>query len=175
MKRSIDPYHPIRLYFADALLSILRHDVGTPEDPESEAYLIDLLVEFVRSDRLFASSDGQGQIRSILDLIPKSDVLLEAESFEEERTANKLIGDHALFCAGFFPEVCRASVPVDYVERGKAAYYVVGCFDHDPYAEEAPMFLRLSDRFEAYRYGYSLMRASFEGFACQGWTDGFTA
>lgn len=179
MKHQIDPFHPIRLYFVDALQRSLRNQIGLPEDDVIEEYLVDLLLEFLRSERLFSlrASDGRA-IRSVAEMLMEADVRFNADSFEREREVNKHIGDYAIFASGLFPEAVGSDALeslIDYADQGKHAYYVVSTFDYGRYADEAPMFGRLSEGFEAYRYGLSLVRASFEGFARQGWGGGFEA
>lgn len=179
LKNHIDPFHPIRLYFVDALQRSLRHEVGLPEDDAIEEYLVDLLLEFLRSDRLFGLRGQDGRpIRSVAEMLLEADVRFNADSFEREREVNKHIGDFAIFATGLFPEaVGTDSVEslIDYAGQGKHAYYVVSTFDYGRYADEAPMFGRLSEGFDAYRHGLTLVRASFEGFARQGWGSGFEA
>jgi hypothetical protein len=52
---------------------------------------------------------------------------------------------------------------------------VASTFDHDPYGHEAAVLRKLSEGFEDYQYGLTLVRASFQGIAMQGWVRGYEA
>jgi hypothetical protein len=115
-------------------------------------------------------------------MLVEADVRLNADSFDREREVHKHIGDFLLFWSGLYPEFLRKlkapgskDLFVDFDEQGKYSYHVVSTFDHDPYSAEAPIFRKLSAEFEQYKYGLSLVRASFSGFAAQGWLNGFEA
>ena len=81
------------------------------------------------------------------------------------------VGDFTLFFAGFFPEAV-ASLPrlrplsidtfVDYVSAGKESYGVVAAFNLFEYRNEAPLFRRLSDRFEECVFGLNLVKREIE-------------
>ena len=104
---------------------------------------------------------------------------LQADSFEQEREVYRQIGDLVLFWTGLFPEALEGAAGsgalVGYPEQGQYAYHVVSTFDHPPYTDEAPVFRRLSEGFVTYQHSLKMVRASFEGFARQGWSDGFSA
>ena len=90
-------------------------------------------------------------------MLVESNPILDATSFDRERAVRKHIGDFTLFFSGFFPEAI-ASLPrihplsvdafVDYVAAGKESYAVVAAFNLFEYRDEAPLFKRLSERFE---------------------------
>jgi hypothetical protein len=88
-----------------------------------------------------------------------------APSFDAERALRKHIGDYALFVAGMYPEAMarRAAAPPSAQPRrtdqaGKESYFIVSQFNLFEYEQEAPLFARLSDRFERCILGLTLVR-----------------
>ncbi len=79
-----------------------------------------------------------------------------APSFDAERAVRKHIGDYALFVAGMYPEAMasdrrsRRHHPSlgELIHAGKESYFIVSQFNLFEYEQEAPLFARLSDRFE---------------------------
>jgi hypothetical protein len=81
------------------------------------------------------------------------------------------VGDFTLFFTGLFPEAV-ASLPrlrplsidtfIDYVSAGKESYGVVAAFNLFEYRDEAPLFRRLSDRFEECVFGLNLVKREIE-------------
>ena len=175
--------HPLRMYFAEALHHSLHQRLGMRETEDVERYLVDMMIAFLHDDRIFAIRNPEGRrVESVAEMIVEGDVRLNANSFDREREVHKHIGDFLLFWSGLFPEFLdRLKSPgsknsiLDYVRQGQFSYHVVSTFEHDPYGEEAPTFKKLSEEFEGLRIGLSLVRASFDGFAKQGWTNGFEA
>lgn len=173
--------HPIRSYFvgevhrATERLGLVAEDV--------EVYLASMLVEFLHRDDIYAIRDATGrQVESVVDMVAEGDVRLNADSFDRERHVHKHIGDFLLFWSGLFPEFLRyLKAPsskdslLDVVRQGQFSYYVASTFEHDPYGPEAPTLRKLSEQFVGYQQSLSLVRASFEGFRRQGWSDGFPA
>ncbi len=182
MKREIASDHPLRHYFVETLHDSLATKLAVEASEEVEAYLSDLMVSFMDMDNVFKIRDPFGApVHTIAEMVVEGDVRLNASSFDREREVHRHIGDFLLFWSGLFPEFLNGvkaagnDVLLNPVQQGRYSYHVVSTFDHDPYAEEAPLFEELSRHFEDYRYGLSLVRASFEGFARQGWMDGFQA
>ncbi|HZH97686.1 MAG TPA: hypothetical protein VEX38_01835 [Fimbriimonadaceae bacterium] len=175
--------NPIREFFALVVHESLCTRAGLQEDEEVEAYIAEMLIAFLHQDHIFAIRNANGEkVESIAEMLVEGDVRLNADSFEREREVHKHIGDFLLFWSGLYPEFLRKlkspgskDLFVDFDEQGKYSYHVVSTFDHDPYSAEAPIFRKLSAEFEAYKYGLSLVRASFSGFAAQGWVNGFEA
>jgi hypothetical protein len=89
-----------------------------------------------------------------------------APSFDAERALRKHIGDYALFVAGMYPEAMRSERRMrrhrpslgELIQAGKESYYIVSQFNLFEYEEEAPLFARLSDRFERCILGLTLVR-----------------
>ena len=81
----------------------------------------------------------------------------------------KHIGDYALFVAGMYPEATgserrlRRHQPSlgELIRAGKESYYIVSQFNLFEYEQEAPLFARLSDRFERCILGLTLVRDEF--------------
>jgi hypothetical protein len=166
------PSNPIEALFGEALQDALRRRVGLQPNEALEAYLTRLLVEFLRQDRLDAIRDPEGRpVRSISEMLEYGEVTQRAESFNQERTVHRHVGDLLLFWSGMFPEALprlTASDPrdafLDCTRQGQESYHVVSTFDHDPFAEESRLFKKLSEDFEAYQMGLAQFRASFHGF-----------
>jgi len=183
MKRDVSGDHPIRHYFVEALHDSFNRELGLENSEDVEAYIGDLLVDFMSFDNVYGIHDSFGQpVETIAEMIVEGDIRGNAMSFDREREVHRHIGDFLLFWSGLFPEFLKQmrspgskDMLLDPVRQGRFSYHVVSTFEHGAYAHEAPIFKKLSDEFEQYRYGLALVRASFEGFARQGWTDGFTA
>lgn len=183
MKRDISGDHPLRHYFVETLHDSFSHELSIETSEDVEAYLSELLVNFMDVENLYSIRDPFGQpVQSVAEMMVEADIRLNADSFAREREVHRHIGDFLLFWTGLFPEFLMQmkapgskDVLLDPVQQGRFSYHVVSTFEHGAYAHEAPIFKKLSRHFEDYRYGLSLVRASFEGFARQGWTDGFSA
>jgi hypothetical protein len=183
MKGNLSSDHPLRHYFVEALHDTFRGEPTIESSEDIEAYLSELLVNFIDMENVFEIHDPYGRrIDSVTEMMMEADIRMNADSFAREREVHRHIGDFLLFWSGLFPEFLMQmkapgskDVLLDPVRQGQFSYHVVSTFEHGAYAHEAPIFKKLSDDFENYRYGLSLVRASFEGFARQGWTDGFQA
>ena len=168
----------IQGFFQATLRGSLHEEV-----PEVEQYLVSLLVRFLHQDHVFPIRDGEGRrVTSVAEMLEYGDVRLRAQSFKAERDVHQHVGDFLLFWSGVFPEFLpKLAAPgtkdmlLNCVAQGQMSYGIAGSFDHDPFADEARVFRRLSDRFVVYQRSFSLVRASFEGFSRQGWVDGFSA
>lgn len=130
-------------------------------------YVARLLCEFSESDKLYKVRDDEGRPLLTLDamVLAADPVHGTAASFDEERAVRKHIGDYALFLSGMYPESMDAYRKRygkhsyrELVEVGKESYYIVSQFDLEEYAEEAPMFRRLSGWFDRCIYGLRLVR-----------------
>ena len=183
MKRDISNDHPLRHYFVEALHDSFNKELGIRDAEDVEAYIGNMLVDFIDVDNIYDIHDSYGRpVESVSEMLVEGDIRMHADSFEREREVHRHIGDFILFWSGLFPEFLKQmkapgsrDVLLDPIRQGQFSYYVVSTFEHGAYAHEAPIFKKLSTDFEQYRYGLGLVRASFEGFVRQGWTDGFTA
>lgn len=183
MNRDSGNDHPLQGFFTQALDESLHERLQLERQADVEAYLVQMLVRFLHEDNIYGIKDSSGRpVRSVAEMVAEGDVRLNATSFAREREVHRHIGDFLLFWSGLFPEFLRhmagagtKDMLIDCVKQGQFSYHVVSTFEHDPYGGEVETFKKLSADFEAYRIGLSLLRASFEGFANQGWTDGFRA
>ncbi len=169
--RRISPDHPLRHLFESL---VRRHFFGTAQLPDAAiaAYVGGVLTDFTFVDNLYRIRNARGrQLEDIAEMLIESNPLLDARSFDREREVRKHIGDVALFYTGLFPEAV-AMLPrlrpfsmdlfVDYVTAGKDSYRVVAAFNVFEYREEAPLFERLSDRFEQCVFGLNMVKRELE-------------
>lgn len=178
MERKISESHPLRTYFRESVHHAVHDRIGLTECDDVEEYVVDLLVEFLHDERIFAIRDSRGRrVETVAEMLAEADVRLNADSFQREREVHRHIGDFLLFCSGLFPEMLRSlrgfplgSPEKEAARQGSFSYAVVSSFDHAPYAVEAPTFRRLSDEFAAVQEALLLLRASFQGLRRQpGW------
>jgi hypothetical protein len=113
----------------------------------TEFYLVNLLVNFVRSEKLFVE-DADGQVREE----PLALILLDALSRggQARSTGLRRLGDTALFVSGFFGDsISRSAVDVDYyVAMGERAYGALAGAER-PGKAGGP-FAELSSRFPTF-------------------------
>jgi len=162
-----DPTHPLEPFFHQMVRNSYEGKLGL-NDPDATAYVAHLLCEFSESDNLYKVRDEEGRpIEELDDMMLASDpVHGSASSFDAERALRKHIGDYALFVAGMYPEATgsprrlRRHQPTlgELIQAGKQSYFIVSQFNLFEYEQEAPLFARLSDRFERYILGLSLVR-----------------
>jgi len=159
--------HPLEPFFKQAVRNSYEGKLGL-NDPDVTAYVAHLLCEFTESDKLFMVRDEMGRpIEELSEMVQASDpVNGTATSFDAERALRKHIGDYALFVAGMYPEAMgsnrrqRRHQPSlgELIQAGKESYYIVSQFNLFEYEQEAPLFARLSDRFERCILGLTLVR-----------------
>ena len=137
-------------------------------DPEITLYVARMLCDFSEPENQFRLREAtERTLETFRVMVRAADpVNGTATSFDAERAIRKYIGDYALFIAGMFldvvesgpnPEADRATL-AELIQLGKESYYIVSQFDVFDYAEEAPLFARLSDRFEHCVLGLALIR-----------------
>jgi hypothetical protein len=158
--------HPLEPFFQQMVRNSYAGKLGI-HDASITRYVAGLLCEFSEADKLYKVKDENGKpIVAIEELVTAADpVHGTAPSFDAERAVRKHIGDYALFVSGMYPESMdpfrrrhgQHSFE-DLVRVGKESYYIVSQFDVAEYAEEAPMFGRLSDWFDRCIYGLQLVR-----------------
>jgi hypothetical protein len=162
-----DQSHPLEPFFQQMVRNSYEGKLGL-NDPDATAYVAHLLCEFSESDNLYKVRDEEGRpIEELSDMMLASDpVHGSASSFDAERAVRKHIGDYALFVAGMYPEATgsprrlRRHQPSlgELIKAGKQSYFIVSQFNLFEYEQEAPLFARLSDRFERYLLGLTLVR-----------------
>lgn len=158
--KEIGPNHPLRELFLESVHEqVLRH-VCSGGNELAETYLAGLLLDFVRTDRLYSLKDGDGNtLTSVIEMAAEGDIRLGAPSFEREREVHKHIGDYILFWAGVYPDFLHklrclqlADLACDYTAQGRSSYRLVSTFTHPPYDAEAPVFEVLSEGFEDFAF-----------------------
>jgi hypothetical protein len=168
----IGPDHPLRKLFESLAERRIYRDAQL-HDAQIASYIASLLVGFTHAGNLFKIRSARGKaLEDVGEMLIESNPLLEGHSFIYERVVRKHIGDYTLFLAGLFPEYV-ASLPrrglrldafVDYVKAGKESYRIVSAFDQFEYRDEAPLFRRLSEKFELCVYGLNLVKQDLEQY-----------
>jgi hypothetical protein len=161
--------HALRQFFHEVVNDCYQEYLQL-EDSEITSYVADLLTDFCSSDRLYPIRDPQGRrLKDVGEMLLASDpVNGTAASFDVERRIRKHIGDYALFCTGMYPEAVHKwrenenANLYEMIRTGKESYYIVSQFDQFEYAEEAPLFGRLSECFESCMYGLNQVREEME-------------
>lgn len=174
MEYDISDSHPIRRYFAVEIHRALL-EVGLCEQ-DVEAYLSHMMVQFMHHDKIFAIRDAAGhRLEAVVDMLAEGDIRVNANSFDRERQVHKHIGDFLLFWSGLFPEFLmqlkkptHKDAAVDIIRQGQQSYFLASTFEHDPYAVEAPVLLKLSTDFEGYQRGLTVVRESLGPVWMQG-------
>ncbi|MGA2634771.1 MAG: hypothetical protein ABSF16_11085 [Terracidiphilus sp.] len=159
--------HPLEPFFHQAVRNSYEGKLGL-HDPDVTDYVARLLCEFSQSENLYKVRDDAGRpIEELTDMMLAADpVHGTAPSFDAERALRKHIGDYALFVAGMYPEAIGSNRRLrhrqpsleELIRAGKESYYIVSQFNLFEYEQEAPLFARLSDRFERCILGLTLVR-----------------
>jgi hypothetical protein len=134
----------MREYFRETLQRTLQQRRLALTDT-AQAYLVNLLTEFARSENVFAGTE-RGEQFGFVDLLQRAQ---ESQPTEALRIY-KHMGDSSLYLTGFFAEsVERRAVPVDYyVSMGGSAYDAVARLMRPTAATSSALFSELSARFE---------------------------
>ncbi|MGA2675024.1 MAG: hypothetical protein ABSE99_17555 [Terracidiphilus sp.] len=157
--------HPLEPFFHQAVRNSYEGKLGL-HDPDVTDYVARLLCEFTEADKLYKVRNQAGRpIEKLTEMMLAADpVHGTAPSFDAERAVRKHIGDYALFVAGMYPEAMdsgrrrhRPSLG-ELIHAGKESYFIVSQFNLCEYEQEAPLFARLSDGFERYLLGLTLVR-----------------
>lgn len=163
--------HPLEPFFQQAVRNSYEGKLGL-NDPDVTSYVARLLCEFSEADNLYKVHDEMGRpIDELTEMVEAADpVHGSAPSFDAERALRKHIGDYALFVAGMYPEAMGSNRRLrrrqpslgELIQVGKESYYIVSQFNLFEYEKEAPLFARLSDRFERCILGLTLVREELE-------------
>ncbi len=167
--------HPLRRLFAILTERNFAAQLGW-EDTGVTRYLAALLTEFAHSDRLYRIRNAKGRrVEEVAELLLEADLLHRAASVEREREVHRQIGDFTLFMAGLFPDYLqslrsarRVTTPdalLDHIQTGKRSYAIVSEHRYGQHGETAPLYRKLSDRFELCVYGLGCVRADLERLA----------
>ena len=159
--------HPLEPFFHQAVRKSYEGKLGL-HDPDVTGYVARLLCEFSEANNLYCMRDDSGQPIDRLEEMERAadPVNGTAPSFDRERALRKHIGDYALFVAGMYPEAAeskrrlrhRTPSLAELIRAGKESYFIVSQFNLFEYEKEAPMFARLSDGFERWLLGLTLLR-----------------
>lgn len=131
-------------YFRELVTGAMeRRRVATR--PETEFYLVNLLNQFMTTDRLYAR-DADGQMKDEPLAFLWKDALEEPRR-EHQRAVFRQVGDISLYMAGFFQEsLSRRMVDVDYyIEFGGRAYRQVA--QRADESQQRDMFGELAEKF----------------------------
>lgn len=164
--------HPLERFFQQAVRNSYEGKLGL-NDPDMTGYVAHLLCEFSDAENLYCVRDEAGRpVEDLSEMISACDpVNGPATSFDVERALRKHIGDYALFVAGMYPEAAGSSRRLRYhypslselIRAGKESYFIVSQFNLFEYEQDAPLFARLSDRFEHCILGLTLVREELQG------------
>jgi hypothetical protein len=159
--------HPLEPFFQQAVRNSYEGKLGL-HDPDVTSYVARLLCDFSDAGNLYCMRDGLGRPIDELEEMERAadPVHGGAPSFDAERALRKHIGDYALFVAGMYPEAAgsrhrrRHPSPslAELIRAGKESYFIVSQFNLFEYEKEAPLFARLSDKFERWLLGLTLVR-----------------
>lgn len=172
MPQAIPESHPLRQLFGTLVEQAFTR-VLQEHQVEVLRYMVNLLTEFTHMDNVYRIRDAHGMpLREVAEMLAEGDILLNATSFSREREVHRHIGDFTLFWSGVYPEAIphlrhalSKDALIDYVQQGKKSYHIVSTFDIGEWKQEAPLFRRLSERFELYMFGLNLVRQGWERIA----------
>ncbi len=126
------------------------------DDPPAARYLADLLTRFARAEALRAVQTATARrldtvADSLLAIERAWDIGSPGFNPAEERVLRRHIGDYTMFMTGIFRDyVERLAVTGYYEHEGRRAYRFLSETARVDGEPEAPLFRRLSDRFEQY-------------------------
>ena len=159
--------HPLQQFFLQLVSENFYSSIGL-RDPQLSQYVAAMLTEFTEVERLYQIRNAAGRrLDDVGEMLLEADpVFGEALSFDRERAVRKHIGDYTLFFTGMFPEAInrfrlrrqRLENFVDFIRAGKESYYIVSTFEVFEYAKAAPLFAKLSARFEECVYGLNQVK-----------------
>ena len=159
--------HPLQHLFEDLVARHYAEEIGI-RDPQVVGYVAHLLSEFCDAEQLLKIRNAAGRpLNDVGEMLIESDPIYgPAPSFDRERQVRKHIGDYTLFFAGMYPESInhlrlrhdRLENFVDWMKAGKESYYIVSKFDCFEYTKVAPLFEKLSTRFEQCVYGLNCVK-----------------
>lgn len=163
------PKRLLRRFFAGLTEYAFQTRLGVA-DPALIDYLSDMLVRFVRCDKVYRLRDLTG--RPLIEVAEMS-VESEARVGDARREAHRHIGDFILFWTGVYPEALRRMRGpqskdqfVDYCAQGKRSYYIASTIavDKGDESEKATkdVLERLSGEFELCMHGLNEVRREWE-------------
>ncbi len=161
--------NPLRTLFEEIVFGCYSQ---TPElnDAEIASYVAGILTDFAETEHLYRIRDQRGRpLHDVSEMLVASDpVYGEAYSFPREREVRKHIGDFSLFFAGMFPMYAQwdrrsPHESLQALQRaGKESYYIVSQFNIFEFEQEAPLFARLAETFDACAHGLTQVRKELD-------------
>lgn len=159
--------HPLQQFFLELVSEHFSSSIGL-RDAQVSRYVAAMLTDFCEIERLHQIRNAAGTpLGDVGEMLLEADpVFGEAPSFDRERAVRKHIGDYTLFFTGMFPEAInhfrlrrqRLENFVDFIRAGKESYLIVSKFEFFEYAKVAPLFAKLSARFEECVYGLNQVK-----------------
>lgn len=130
-------------FFREAVGAALKR-TGVTLSEQAEAYVVHLLSDFSRSERVYVGTD-RGEQPALATMLSRAQEALP----EEAVRIYKHMGDSSLYLSGFFTESVENNlVGVDYyVSMGESAYASVSGLMRATAAKASALFSELSDRF----------------------------
>ena len=160
--------HPLEPFFQQAVRNSYEGKLGL-HDPDVTGYVARLLCEFSEADNLYRVRDEMGrpieELEEMLSAVgpgPRHRALLRcgARFAQAHRRLCAVRGRHVSGGHRLRIAVCAAIIPASTSSSsaGKESYFIVSQFNLFEYEQEAPLFARLSDRFERCILGLTLVR-----------------
>ncbi len=156
----------LRKFFAGLTEQTFEVQLGVA-DPPLVDYLTELLINFVRNERVFRVRTLNGRpVYEVADMVAEA----EHRIGDARREVHRHIGDFTLFWTGLYPEAVRElrssdkkDYFVDYCRQGKRAYHIAATIETE-HEETAPrdVLERLSRQFEMCAYGLREIRREWE-------------
>lgn len=161
--------HPtLRKLFSGLVEQAFFVEIGVCE-PRLTDYLVDLLLDFVHSDRLYRIHDAQGQkVQTVVDMIAAAEREKQGGGQADPLGVYRHIGDFALFWTGVYPEGLRRRRGVNpdqllsYVDQGKESYARASELTDEESRPPRWLLRRLSRDFEVCAHGLGVVRRSWE-------------
>lgn len=159
--------HPLESFFQNAVRISFVDKLGL-DDPEIIDYVAHMLCEFSEPDSLHRLTDATGhRIETVAEMLRAADpVYGTANSFDEERSIRRYIGDYTMFMAGVHLDVMESaphyetdhSIAEELIRVGRESYFVVSQFNVFEFQEHAPLFARLSECLDRCVLGLAMIR-----------------
>ncbi|MGO9434109.1 MAG: hypothetical protein ACLPH3_24105 [Terracidiphilus sp.] len=159
--------HPLESFFYWAVRTSFIDKVGL-DDAEIVEYVAHMLCEFSEPNSLYRLKDATGhRVEAVAEMLRAADpVYGTANSFDEERSVRKYIGDYAMFMAGMHLDVIESaphyeidrSIADELIKIGRESYFIVSQFNVFEFEKEAPLFARLAECLDRCILGLAMIR-----------------
>lgn len=169
---------PLRKLFAGLVEQAFFVEIGVCE-PRLTEYLVDLLIDFVHSDKLYRIRDLQGRrVETVVGMLAAAERERQGGSEADPLGIYRHIGDFALFWTGVFPEGLRRRRGVNpdqllsYVDQGKESYARASELTDEDSEPPRSLLRWLSRDFEVCAHGLGVVRRSWEDGKLAGFGGG---